>query len=117
MLLLLCPALVAVFFVRMRHPASSTLFPSTTLFRSARLSAAADEKRQAGRDVPFLNWRYILFTHNDSDEEMQRDRKSTRLNSSHLGISYAVFCLKKKKRRQTIQITRERTESITLTSM
>jgi hypothetical protein len=35
---------------------------------------AADEKLAAGRDVPFLNWRYILFTHNDSDEEMQRAR-------------------------------------------
>ena len=34
------------------------------------LRAAADEKRRAGRDVPFINWRYILFTHNDSDEEM-----------------------------------------------
>jgi hypothetical protein len=38
------------------------------------LRAAADEKRAAGRDVPFINWRYILFTHNDSDDEMQRAR-------------------------------------------
>ena len=38
------------------------------------LRAAADEKRQAGRDVPFLNWRYILFTHNDSEREMQLAR-------------------------------------------
>jgi hypothetical protein len=38
------------------------------------LGAAADEKRRAGRDVPFINWRYILFTHNDSDEEMDRAR-------------------------------------------
>ena len=39
------------------------------------LRAAADEKRQTGRDLPFLNWRYILFTHNDSDEEMDLARK------------------------------------------
>jgi Radical SAM superfamily/Iron-sulfur cluster-binding domain len=38
------------------------------------LGAAADEKRRAGRDVPFINWRYILFTHNDSDDEMDRAR-------------------------------------------
>ncbi|MDQ3211465.1 MAG: radical SAM protein [Acidobacteriota bacterium] len=38
------------------------------------LSAAADEKRRTGRDLPFINWRYILFTHNDSDEEMNRAR-------------------------------------------
>jgi len=40
----------------------------------ANLRAAADEKRQSGRDVPFLNWRYILFSHNDSDEEMDLAR-------------------------------------------
>jgi hypothetical protein len=39
------------------------------------LRAATDEKRRAGRDVPFINWRYILFTHNDSDEEMTRARE------------------------------------------
>jgi hypothetical protein len=39
------------------------------------LTAAADEKRRTGRDLPFLNWRYILFTHNDSDAEMSRARQ------------------------------------------
>jgi hypothetical protein len=39
------------------------------------LRAAADEKRSAGRDIPFINWRYILFVHNDSDEEMNRARQ------------------------------------------
>ena len=39
------------------------------------LAAAADEKRQTGRDLPFINWRYILFNHNDSDEEMSRARR------------------------------------------
>src|SRR5262245_63036163 len=74
-----------------RRPPRSTLFPYTTLFRSAvgwpRLDVdaahrpplrAARAARQPGR-------------------ALERDRKSTRLNSSHLGISYAVFCLKKKK--------------------
>jgi hypothetical protein len=42
---------------------------------AANLRSAVDEKRTTGRDVPFLNWRYILFTHNDSDEEMQRARE------------------------------------------
>ena len=41
----------------------------------ANLAAMADEKRKAGRDVPFLNWRYILFNWNDSDEEMALARK------------------------------------------
>ena len=43
---------------------------ATSTRRSANLRTAADEKRRNGRDVPFINWRYILFTHNDSDEEM-----------------------------------------------
>src|SRR5262245_14157446 len=38
------------------------------------LATATEEKQKAGRDVPFINWRYILFTHNDSDEEMQKAR-------------------------------------------
>ena len=48
----------------------STGSAATSPRRSATCGAAADEKRRAGRDVPFINWRYILFTHNDSDEEM-----------------------------------------------
>src|SRR6266571_4037153 len=63
-----------------RRPPRSTLFPYTTLFRSAR--------RHAG--LPALRGR--LRHH-----RAQADRKSTRLNSSHMSISYAVFCLKKKK--------------------
>ena len=46
-----------------RHTAGG----ATSTRRSATCAAAADEKRRAGRDVPFINWRYILFTHNDSD--------------------------------------------------
>src|SRR5258705_7708271 len=77
-----------------RRPPRSTLFPYTTLFRSG-LDMGAETTRFPeprtgllawyGRDIP-LDGRKITG-----------DRKSTRLNSSHLGISYAVFCLKKKK--------------------
>src|SRR5437899_3857923 len=65
-----------------RRPPRSTLFPYTTLFRS-RLIDAGGRHHEGDPGV--------------GDEEDRRDRKSTRLNSSHLGISYAVFCLKKKK--------------------
>src|SRR5947208_11538004 len=70
-----------------RRPPRSTLFPYTTLFRSLNFklivaSAARGPFATKGKDAPGL------------------DRKSTRLNSSHQIISYAVFCLKKKKRRQ-----------------
>src|ERR1035438_10564152 len=68
------------FFLMIRRPPRSTLFPYTTLFRSAcpRENAAAPPPAAAMTD------------------RGRTDRKSTRLNSSHLGISYAVFCLKKK---------------------
>jgi Radical SAM superfamily/Iron-sulfur cluster-binding domain len=57
-------------------PASYAVYRKRGDFDKAirNLRAAADEKRRGGRDVPFINWRYILFTHNDSDEEMQRAR-------------------------------------------
>src|SRR2546426_2439955 len=76
-----------------RRPPRSTLFPYTTLFRSrARRGGEGDHRhRSAGR-------RRGRSHDGDRDAEHQaRDRKSTRLNSSHLVISYAVFCLKKKK--------------------
>src|SRR5258705_9240699 len=72
------------FFLMIRRPPRSTLFPYTTLFRSH----AAEERAQWNHDD-----RRVPARHRDST-----DRKSTRLNSSHLGISYAVFCLKKKKK-------------------
>src|SRR3989454_1259290 len=70
-----------------RRPPRSTLFPYTTLFRSRRRRARADraDGPEADRDAADLPG---------------RDRKSTRLNSSHLVISYAVFCLKKKNIRE-----------------
>src|SRR5205807_5060216 len=71
----------------MRRPPSSTLFPYTTLFRSIR---HAVEKLW---NVSVLSVRTSVVR---GKEKRMGDRKSTRLNSSHLVISYAVFCLKKK---------------------
>src|SRR5688572_31801140 len=74
----------ALCFLMIRRPPRSTLFPYTTLFRSRRVGHPRREQRQdAG--VPLRV------------REAGPDRKSTRLNSSHSQISYAVFCLKKKK--------------------
>src|SRR5258707_10782781 len=67
-----------------RRPPRSTLFPYTTLFRSWQNTAAAGCRHKSCRwTIPAPEW---------------SDRKSTRLNSSHANISYAVFCLKKKKK-------------------
>src|SRR5438445_3040896 len=73
-----------------RRPTRSTLFPYTTLFRS-RTAPAARRAPDRPLDVPLLPlaWRIARL-------HPVRDRKSTRLNSSHANISYAVFCLKKK---------------------
>src|SRR5437870_6679646 len=79
-----------------RPPPRSTLFPYTTLFRSpeavpqqVRLEGAAGPEGQ-GRQAREL----------DPPAQAQEDRKSTRLNSSHVAISYAVFCLKKKNKQR-----------------
>src|SRR3712207_8236256 len=83
-----------------RRPPRSTLFPYTTLFRSkavryGALLAPADLWRKAGSEHPFGEGFRGYF--DVVPEWYDRDRKSTRLNSSHANISYAVFCLKKKK--------------------
>src|SRR5437762_9745642 len=75
------------FFLKIRRPPRSTLFPYTTLFRSCDVDPRqrrALARRPAARDP--------------GGRQGVRDRKSTRLNSSHRCISYAVFCLKKKKK-------------------
>src|SRR5947209_16294802 len=77
-----------------RLPPKSTLFPYTTLFRSREFegyTAKADSEKKMLRDV--FRKGDVWFRTGDL---MRRDRKSTRLNSSHANISYAVFCLKKK---------------------
>src|SRR5256885_12128177 len=74
-----------------RRPPRSTLFPYTTLFRSSR-------PEQVAFKIDFSELVRQSLVDGDGDvEELLVDRKSTRLNSSHLVISYAVFCLKKKK--------------------
>src|SRR5262245_62327359 len=75
-----------------RRPPRSTLFPYTTLFRSAAAAGIADA-REATREP--------AVRADDRCRDRRADRKSTRLNSSHLGISYAVFCLKKKTKETT----------------
>src|SRR5256885_12680053 len=76
------------FFLMIRRPPRSTLFPYTTLFRSALICCAA--------------FHFVVEHGNERPKAVAlRDRKSTRLNSSHLVISYAVFCLKKKKKKTT----------------
>src|SRR5258705_13135219 len=77
---------ICFFFLMIRRPPRSTLFPYTTLFRS--LAAACDREGRQGHEG---RGHHVLG--------QSVDRKSTRLNSSHLGISYAVFCLKKKNSR------------------
>src|SRR6266702_5848918 len=85
--MLFCKTTTYFFFLMLRRPPRSTLFPYTTLFRSCaglpHRHRAAHRRRRAGAQ--------------------EQDRKSTRLNSSHVAISYAVFCLRKKKwRRKTL---------------
>src|SRR5256885_12701480 len=80
-----------------RRPPRSTLFPYTTLFRS---SMAVGEYVSMAAQVELLQ-RLLSDYRDHLKRAPERDRKSTRLNSSHLVISYAVFCLKKKKHRGT----------------
>src|SRR5437879_11314568 len=92
---------IAFFFLfTVRPPPNSTLFPYTTLFRSDRRQGAI---RQESRSrAVFRNragTRSIRSERQTTTDHQGRDRKSTRLNSSHRCISYAVFCLKKKKKK------------------
>src|SRR3712207_8071730 len=82
-----------------RRPPRSPLFPYTTLFRSV-VDRVREEHRTRGRSVfaaarRRVTWHYQWIVLNELLPQMV-DRKSTRLNSSHANISYAVFCLKKK---------------------
>src|SRR5207302_11332221 len=92
-LTLSCHSLLRIsllFFLMLRRPPRSTLFPYTTLFRS----------RCAGsRSSRFLHAPCGRQRNCTAYQSLRGDRKSTRLNSSHVKISYAVFCLKKKKKK------------------
>src|SRR5262245_65147394 len=85
-----------------RRPPRSTLFPYTTLFRSTGIPA--DSRAATPHLAEFVR------------PYLGEDRKSTRLNSSHLGISYAVFCLKKKKKKKQ-QYTKQQYTSQNTTSI
>src|SRR5689334_23914897 len=85
-----------------RRPPRSTLFPYTTLFRSEplqRLEPGLPILRHGGRGQLPVQAR-LDRTRADGESARVEDRKSTRLNSSHISISYAVFCLKKKKKKK-----------------
>src|SRR5256885_6884413 len=98
-----------------RRPPRSTLFPYTTLFRSVapgpvRLACvrhAASVRPEPGSNSPMIEESEQLMrtTAFRMSSVSRQDRKSTRLNSSHLVISYAVFCLKKKKKTHTYQLS------------
>src|SRR3712207_7323977 len=90
------------FFLMIRRPPRSTLFPYTTLFRSKEVSSLSISsyssffhtkhlKTSVSQELP------VPISQKDCNIKISEDRKSTRLNSSHANISYAVFCLKKKK--------------------
>src|SRR2546430_9263227 len=98
-----------------RRPPRSTLFPYTTLFRSE------IRRKEEPRDVPRARApaaRHELVDdvgHEDDHDRVGVDRKSTRLNSSHSQISYAVFCLKKKKNTHAFSLSPLRTVPATVT--
>src|SRR3712207_7875938 len=97
--------MISFFFLMIRRPPRSTLFPYTTLFRSS-LNRDRDELARKSEALSAEEMRRQLerLTREQNElrqqaEDLSRqDRKSTRLNSSHANISYAVFCLKKKKK-------------------
>src|SRR2546427_9506583 len=97
-----------------RRPPRSTLFPYTTLFRSRALAFGRARRSPPclvhGRDVapppaPELG----VLNPNRCHHAVDQDRKSTRLNSSHSQISYAVFCLKKKKKERKTRTSKQHT--------
>src|SRR5438874_7219677 len=95
-----------------RRPPRSTLFPYTTLFRSPCAQVNERDSRQGCCQRNKSGQRKLLACIQDSGHK-GGDRKSTRLNSSHVEISYAVFCLKKKKKntkitKKSIQLDNDR---------
>src|SRR5947209_19958510 len=100
------------FFLMIRRPPRSTLFPYTTLFRS-KLEFLPGVISSLSKIAGELDYELVMVSNQDGlgtasfpkenfhpvQNKMLQDRKSTRLNSSHANISYAVFCLKKKKKK------------------
>src|SRR5207245_9994062 len=99
--LTLSPLYSSIFFLMLPPPPTSTLFPYTTLFRSAG-TLSLPPARTAGIRTPLPSRQSREFALWERSPNSCRDRKSTRLNSSHGSISYAVFCLKKKKQKSTL---------------
>src|SRR5438067_10582827 len=98
------------FFLMIRPPPRSTLFPYTTLFRSQFQGRQRKQRKHQGgnpeaddhlRFAPAQQFEMVM---NRRHAKNALDRKSTRLNSSHVSISYAVFCLKKKKKQKQLKI-------------
>src|SRR5437870_8898527 len=87
-----------------RPPPRSTLFPYTTLFRSHHHHSSRRHRPGRGKRAQSFALGHLYDLHDPSDRAAARDRKSTRLNSSHVAISYAVFCLKKKKHKHPTDI-------------
>src|SRR5947207_10543048 len=96
-----CTLRPLLFFLMIRRPPRSTLFPYTTLFRS--ITAQITYVDEGGKNSA---------TFKISGLKEQQDRKSTRLNSSHTVISYAVFCLKKKRKKRNEEQERQRSVHI-----
>src|SRR5687768_18004139 len=90
--------LLVFFFLMIRRPPRSTLFPYTTLFRSeVQMTSLPARVLRSLLCLPFV----VVAAAPLAAQQTGSDRKSTRLNSSHGYISYAVFCLKKKKQKKT----------------
>src|SRR3712207_7433000 len=107
---------VVFFFLMIRRPPRSTLFPYTTLFRSAGGALSAPGRRPRARPVVRAARAVGAAAAHDRRRPAlvgRLDRKSTRLNSSHANISYAVFCLKKKKKNMIIKISAHTTHTTT----
>src|SRR2546430_12428420 len=97
-MLLLSYRYLFFFFLMIRRPPRSTLFPYTTLFRSAAVRRAGGPGAAARPGRPAPDAGHAGAAQDRRQGPHVEDRKSTRLNSSHSQISYAVFCLKKKKK-------------------